>query len=158
MKKKNATKRIYGAYGSNLNLAQMHWRCLNARPLKVGTVNGYSLTFRRNGYANIEPEEGGRVPVLLWEVTETDEAALDRYEGYPKFYTKVDLPVETGDGTVTAMFYVMTERYAVRATRPTEWYLQTLREGYRDNDLPLEYLETQVNKALIEETKTNRFH
>ena len=157
MKKEKSTNRIYGAYGSNLNLGQMSWRCPDAKPFKTGFVNGYKLTFRRGGYANIEPADGCKVPVLLWEISKTDETSLNRYEGYPKFYIKVDLPVETGDGTVMAMFYVMADRYTTQAVQPTDAYLHTLHEGYLDNNLPIEYLEQQVGKALIEISTPHKF-
>lgn len=54
--------KIYGAYGSNINLAQMAYRCPHAEVYKVGYINGYRLTFRSGGFANIEKSEGDRVP------------------------------------------------------------------------------------------------
>jgi hypothetical protein len=38
--------------------------------------------------ATVEPYEGGRVPVLVREITPADEAALDRHEGWPCVYRK----------------------------------------------------------------------
>ena len=37
---------------------------------------------RQGSYLTIEKSEGGTVPVVIWEVTATDDAALDRYEGF----------------------------------------------------------------------------
>ena len=54
--------KIYGAYGSNINLEQMAYRCPHAEVYKVGYINGYRLTFRSGGFANIEKSEGDRVP------------------------------------------------------------------------------------------------
>lgn len=50
--------KIYGAYGSNINLEQMAYRCPHAEVYKVGYINGYRLTFRSGGFANIEKSEG----------------------------------------------------------------------------------------------------
>ena len=68
--------KIYGAYGSNINLEQMAYRCPHAEVYKVGYINGYRLTFRSGGFANIEKSEGDRVPVLLWVITEQCEKTL----------------------------------------------------------------------------------
>lgn len=84
-------KRYYIAYGSNLNIRQMRIRCPHARVIGTAVINDYELLFkgsRTGAYLTIEPKEGGEVPVVVWEVTESDEAALDRYEGYPVFYYK----------------------------------------------------------------------
>ena len=51
-------------------------------------------------YGKIVPWEKRRgntpemVPVVIWEVTATDEAALDRYEGFPNFYYKKDIRLQ----------------------------------------------------------------
>ena len=65
----------------------------------IGTavINDYDLLFkgsRTGAYLTIEPKEGGEVPVAVWEVTESDEAALDRYEGYPMFYYKKEMELD----------------------------------------------------------------
>ena len=73
--------KLYVAYGSNLNLAQMARRCPTAKVVGIGKLKEYQLTFR--GVATIEPVSGAETPVGVWEITPKDEMALDRYEGYP---------------------------------------------------------------------------
>ena len=76
---------LYFAYGSNINLGQMEYRCPDASVVGPVTLENYELLFRegRTGsYLTIEPKEGASVPVAAWSVTAEDEAALDRYEGY----------------------------------------------------------------------------
>lgn len=71
----------YFAYGSNLSKAGMSIRCPYAQVIDMYTLIGYRLTFR--GFLpDILPEENGKVVGGLWEITESDEAALDRFEGY----------------------------------------------------------------------------
>ena len=80
------SKRYYIAYGSNLNISQMRMRCPGARIIGTSVIEDYQLLFKGSktgSYLTIEPMEGAEVPVVIWEVTETDEKALDRYEGYP---------------------------------------------------------------------------
>ena len=69
----------------------MSYRCPNAKIVGKSVVEGYKLLFKgsRTGvYFTIEPKINGKVPVGVWEVTEKDEIALDRYEGFPIFYYK----------------------------------------------------------------------
>ena len=39
-------KRYYLAYGSNLNMEQMHYRCPGAVPLGTAELEGYRLLFK----------------------------------------------------------------------------------------------------------------
>ena len=102
-------KRYYIAYGSNLNVQQMRWRCPGARIIGTAELQDYRLLFKGSktgSYLTVEPEKGCTVPVAVWEVTEQDELALDRYEGYPSFYyktemtlmSKVSAPASSGAG------------------------------------------------------------
>ena len=87
-------KRYYIAYGSNLNVYQMRYRCPNARIIGTAVMPNYELLFKGSktgSYLTIEPKEGSNVPVAVWETTAEDEFALDRYEGYPTFYYKKEL-------------------------------------------------------------------
>lgn len=96
----------YFAYGSNLNKTRMSFRCPNAKAIGKYKLKGYRLTFR-GGLPDILPEEDGVVTGGLWEITKTDEDALDMYEGFnpsgfPNLYDKYI----TDDGI---MFYRMAE-------------------------------------------------
>jgi len=78
--------KYYIAYGSNLNINQMKRRCPTARVIGTGFIEDYELLFKGSktgGYLTIEKAEGKSLPVAIWKVTELDEQALDRYEGYP---------------------------------------------------------------------------
>lgn len=124
--------KLYGAYGSNLNFEQMAHRCPTARFLGAGTIDGYTLEFRGRacGVANVAPCEGSSVPVGIWLTEPADEAALDRYEGYPRLYKKQDIPVAFGGRMTPVMFYVMAAELPVRL--PSEEYFNTILAGYGD--------------------------
>lgn len=144
--------KVYGAYGSNINLEQMACRCPNADVYKVGYINGYRLTFRSGGFANIEKSEGDRVPVLLWTITEQCERALDHYEGYPSFYIKQDIPVEIDDGNdeIEAMFYVMTAEHCRKMRPPTQYYYRGIERGYESNGMPTVELKAAFERCMAE--------
>ena len=129
--------RYYIAYGSNLNVRQMRMRCPHAAILGTANLSGYELLFKgsKTGYyLTIEESEGGKVPVVIWSVTPSDEAALDRYEGYPGFYYKKEMKltfkgIRTGKlRKITAFAYIMHEDRPIGI--PTDWYMATCLEGY----------------------------
>lgn len=99
---------LYFAYGSNINLDQMRYRCPDASVYGQAVLDNYDLRFRGSGVATVEPKEGACVYGLLWELTGKCEASLDRYEGYPRLYIKQTLEVRTFDGQrVPVMAYIM---------------------------------------------------
>ena len=77
-------KQLYIAYGSNINLEQMAYRCPHSKVLGTAEIKDYELEFR--GVATIVPSKGESVPVLIWELDNRDLPTLNKYEGYPSFY------------------------------------------------------------------------
>lgn len=139
MRDRRPDTRIYLAYGSNLNIEQMALRCPSARPVGTGILHDLRLAFRGGnkwGVLTVEPWEGKHVPVAAWEVTESDELELDRYEGYPSFYGKEDisLPITDMNGNETQMtetfLYVMAGSNPLGI--PTDSYVDIVRDGYDD--------------------------
>ena len=88
---------LYFAYGSNINLEQMSYRCPTAQVVGPVTLEGYELLFRGNargsGVATIAPKEGHQVHGVLWKITRACETSLDFYEGYPRLYEKEPVTV-----------------------------------------------------------------
>lgn len=128
----------YLAYGSNLNKQQMKHRCPDAVPVGKTELVDMQLVFRR-GFLTIEPKEGSRVPVGIWRISKADEAALDRYEGYPKFYGKEEVRAQFDGaayhGDIPCIVYIMNEGHPIQ--RPTKLYFQTVEEGYKDFGMDL---------------------
>ena len=94
-------KKIYVAYGSNMDLTQMAHRCPQAEFMGKGTMKDWRLLFKGSqtgSYATIERMRGYTVPVLLWQISKADEGRLDIYEGFPDFYYKQRVEVETEHG------------------------------------------------------------
>lgn len=144
--------KLYGAYGSNMNLEQMSHRCPRAKVLGIGTLEDYKLTFRGRykGVANIEPCKEKSVPIVLWEITDDCERALDLYEGFPNLYIKKQIEV-TVDGKMTkAMVYIMSSEYTDMAASPTEYYFNVIARGYSDNGIDLRPLQIAYSECLAE--------
>ena len=150
-------KRYYIAYGSNLNVRQMRLRCPSATVLGTANLRGWELLFKGSktgSYLTIEPCEKGTVPVAIWEVTEQDEKALDRYEGYPSFYYKKEIKVQyrgirTGRRrTVNAFVYIMHEDRPIGV--PSDFYMRTCLEGYDSFRFDRRFLIAAYDKSLEE--------
>ena len=150
----NMAKRYYIAYGSNLNIRQMRMRCPGARIIGTAEIPDYELLFKGSqtgSYLTIEPKEGGRVPVAAWEVTESDELAHDRYEGYPDFYYKAEmkLPIKgirTDKIRVRNTFvYIMHEDRQLGL--PSDYYVRTCLEGYRSFRFDAEFIFEAVENS-----------
>lgn len=140
---------LYIAYGSNLNLPQMAFRCPTAKVVGTSEIKDYELLFRggrRSSVATVEPLKGSSVPVLLWKLKERDLQALDRYEGYPSFYRKEILDVELRGKTVSAMVYIMNDGHTFGS--PSDYYINTIMEGYQSAGFNTELLEQAVEKSI----------
>ena len=140
---------LYIAYGSNLNLPQMAFRCPTAKVVGAGEIKDYELLFRgsRSGaVATVEPLQSSSVPVLLWKLKDRDLQALDHYEGCPNFYRKELLPVELIGKTRSAMVYIMNDGHPFGV--PSDYYLNTILEGYRTSGFDTDFLEQAVEKSV----------
>ena len=120
-------EKFYFAYGSNMNLDQMAYRCPAAEAVCTAKLEGYELFFAGrpgNGVASIRPKQGGAVEGVLWKLTQACEKSLDHYEGFPALYGKETVRVRGSDGTehrVTA--YTMQEPYSRIPAMPSMGYL-----------------------------------
>lgn len=124
-------KTLYIAYGSNLNLEQMAGRCPTAMVLGGAKLKGYQLLFRggnASAVATVEKLQGASVPVLIWELEPADEAALDRYEGFPTFYRKETVKVRYGGRWIEVMVYIMNSGRPLGL--PSRYYYDTILKGY----------------------------
>ena len=138
-------KMLYLAYGSNLNLEQMAQRCPTARVVGAATLTNRRLLFRgghASAVATIEPAKGRSVPALVWEITPADEAALDRYEGWPYLYSKKQLKIRMDGKTEEVMAYVMNPGRPLGT--PGCYYYSLILEGYRAAGFDTEMLKAAV--------------
>lgn len=132
------TDRYYLAYGSNLSVDQMLYRCPDAVYVGYTYIKDYELLFKGSqtgSYLTIEKKDGAVVPVLVWKISKADEKNLDRYEGCPHFYYKKMMKVKVYNflthrpgKEVDAMVYIMHEER--RLGVPSGSYYSVCKEGY----------------------------
>lgn len=114
-------KQLYIAYGSNINLKQMAYRCPHSKVVGTSEIKDYELEFR--GVATIVPSKGTSVPVLIWELDERDLPTLNRYEGYPRLYRQEKMSFDLDGKEVLGMAYLM--NYG-ELSPPSQQYYNTI--------------------------------
>ena len=146
-------KKYYLAYGSNLNIEQMRYRCPTAKVVGTAIIKDYELLFKGSktgSYLTIEKCDGEYVPVGVWEVTPQDELSLDRYEGYPNFYYKTEMKVglKLPGGKyrkIDAFVYIMHEERPLGI--PSPFYVRTCMNGYFAFGFKREHLIKAIEKS-----------
>ena len=89
--------------------------------------------------------------MAVWETTDADEAALDRYEGFPTFYYKKEmvLPIvgiRSGKVRQRKVYvYIMHEDRQLGV--PSYHYVETCLEGYRAFEFDDEILFHAIEKS-----------
>ena len=152
-------KKFYIAYGSNLNLGQMAKRCPTAKVVGIGILYGRKLLFRgghESAVATVEPQRGGQVPVMVWEITPADELALDRYEGFPFLYRKETASVKLDGKPTEAMIYIMNVGECggyKPLNQPGVLYYSVIREGYKDAGFNVDVLRTATRRSVEQESQ-----
>lgn len=119
---------LYFAYGSNMNLEQAAARMPDATLLGPATLRGYHVVERQ--YADVEPAKGHVAHGVLFRIGPRELAALDRYEGFPRFYGRAVVRVEFRGRTVEAMLYEMTP--AAKSVRDGIGYSESYRAACSD--------------------------
>ena len=125
-------EKYYIAYGIDMHLSQMTYRCPRAVLLGKSQLENYALRFRGhpfNAFVTVEPTQNENVPILIWKIQKSDEVSLDRYKGYLHVYEKRDMNVILNGEQISALAYVMTSNHDLGM--PSREYLQTIIDAYR---------------------------
>jgi len=91
-------------------------RCPHSPRAGTGWLNGWRLTFGgedlgwEGALATVVEDRNARVFVVLYEVSDSDEEALDQWYGVTLgYYSKLRVRVTTLDGDVLAWLYVLND-------------------------------------------------
>ncbi len=139
-KNKKSKLTLYFAYGANLNLHGMQYRCPGFKALAPAVLTNYRFIFR--GVADIEPAKGEKVYGALYILNPEHMKSLDKFEGFPHLYIKKQLEVKILDNTHSECYYqatVYVMRNSNHYARPSGRYLATILEGCRQWKLPPDY-------------------
>jgi gamma-glutamylcyclotransferase (GGCT)/AIG2-like uncharacterized protein YtfP len=142
--------RLYAAYGSNMHMAHMKVRCPTAVVFGKGTLENYELLFRGScpgkAYATIEPKQGATVPVVVWELQPSDEAALDQYESFPLYYRKETVKISMCQKSdVEAMVYIMNDGMPLNL--PSRHHYSIIKDGYAAAGISDDVLQAALQRT-----------
>jgi len=129
---------IYFAYGSNLCAQQMGARCPGAHDPQPAVLADHDWLINERGVATVEPFPGSAVHGVVWTLTDTDLAILDRAEGVPSRYRRDRLRVKTARGVTTAWVYIDHRTVPGKAR---EGYLERIIDGALHHGLPHSWVE-----------------
>ena len=145
-------KKIYFAYGANTNKDAMAIRCPKAKVICAGHITNFRLKF--NNVADIEatdPRYAVDAPCVIWEITESCERSLDRFESYPSLYDKIEVTGYEGTQgeSITGFAYVM--NYKGFHT-PSPIYVRGIRNGLKGvwDKFYHADIDNHIDKAIIE--------
>lgn len=126
---------------------------LNPSAVKKSVVklNNYRLTFagphtevlssRWQGYAaTIVPDMNSHVWGVLWELQACDQTSLDKQEGVPDWYRRIEVKVSFPDGEreIEAVSYEQVDYEGDRI--PSAVYHHVILSGAKEHNVPADYL------------------
>jgi hypothetical protein len=127
---------FYFAYGSNLDETQMRERCPTARRGLRAVLPDHALSFggfshRWGGaVASVLRAPGARVHGLLYAIGAEDIAALDRFEGHPFAYERVQRIVVDENCRRRRVFLYLQPEDTFEFWQPAPDYYAVLRSAY----------------------------
>ncbi len=135
---------LYAAYAGNLDARLMTRRAPHSQLRGTGWLNGWRLTFGgedlgwEGALATIVEDPDSQVFVVLYDVTQEDEARLDTWEGSELgLHSKIRLRVQTLEGSVLAWLYVLD---AYEGGLPSARYLGVVSDAAEAAGAPADYV------------------
>ena len=103
------SKKLYFAYGSNMDVNQMAYRCPNSTIAGIQTLANYKFFINSRGVASVLPVLGETCIGLLWNIAEEDWKSLDKYEGVASnFYKRKTIPLSVKNKFLDVEIYFAT--------------------------------------------------
>lgn len=148
---------LYVAYGSNMNLEQMAYRCPNSKIVGNGELRGWNLVFNIHADIIKTENENNIVPVVVWNIAEKDWRMLDMYEGYPSYYVKETVNVILDGGKEEeAIVYVMAKNRK-GICPPESSYFNGIVKGCVENGINTDYLFDALDYSYDNKTEYNKY-
>ena len=108
------------------------------------SLPNYELRFNKKirggtAGANIQPSPGKTVYGVLYKIDENAFRSLDRYEGVPEHYRRIEVQVTPDGGQpVPAQIYIASK--IEKGLRPSPHYLAAILEGAGEHSVPADYI------------------
>ncbi len=136
----------YFTYGSNLDPGTfLGRRRMRPRDTRRARLDGYRLIFDlsigkgERAVANLLPATESHVHGVAYSIGRIQAAWLDRTEGVPRAYRRVEVPLVIEDAPAGEAFTYVSER-RTPGRKPSERYMNLLLRGARHHGLPEHYV------------------
>ena len=130
-------------------------RCPESKFLGLGILRGWKWFINNRRYANVVRSPDDLVYGLVYEISPSDEASLDRSEGVPEAYTKESMGIELQSADngrkVVAQCLVYIDERRVKQGEPWEEYVHRMNMGINDavaKGLPEWYVEKYMRGSI----------
>jgi hypothetical protein len=149
------------AYGSNMLAARLRARCPSAQPLSVAALKGFELRWHKRSndgsgkcdiVASNRPE--AHVSGVLYQIANSEKAALDQAEGLGQGYKEIDVQVFCAGLEVTSKAYQATN--IDETLKPYSWYRALVVAGAREHRHSPDYIARLEAVPAIEDTNRDR--
>ncbi|XP_023326928.1 gamma-glutamylcyclotransferase isoform X2 [Eurytemora carolleeae] len=136
----------YFAFGSNLSSQRIRINNPSARFRSIAKLSDYKLDFNyfskrwQGAPATLVPHEGEHVWGVLWELDQEHLETLDKQEGVPRVYKRMEVRVELEDGRSEIAYTYYLVKPDEPDKRPSKVYLDVILTGAREHSLPSHYL------------------
>lgn len=136
---------LYFAYGSNMSTKQLTQRGIKPKRSFIAELRAHTLEFNKlsndgSTKVNIERNASSKVLGVVFEISASDLAELDRYEGAPEHYKRQTIRVRSEDNEVhNATTYVAVRK--AQDLKPKAEYVRKIIEGAVEAGLPWSYIE-----------------
>lgn len=130
-------------------------RCPENKLIGLAILRGWKWLINSRRYANVVESPEDLVYGLVYELSPSDEASLDRWENVPLAYTKEMMEIELQpavsgeESLVQGLVYV--DRKRVDEGEPWEEYVYRINMGIRDaaaRGLPKWYIDKYIRKYI----------
>ncbi|KXN91488.1 Gamma-glutamylcyclotransferase [Leucoagaricus sp. SymC.cos] len=157
---------VYFGYGSNMWLDQMNRRCPDHICLGIGYLRDWKWYICEAGFANIKRSPGDTVYGLIFEISESDEATLDRCETVPVWYLKehhkiTSLGTKASPQELVAEALIYVNEEWLTESKANEEYLYRMNMAIADGikeGIPEDYMEKYLRPFIPKEcTKPDDF-
>ena len=148
---------LYIAYGSNMNVQQMAYRCPSSKIICNGKLYGWKLVFNIHADVIKTGNTSDIVPVVVWDIADEDWMMLDMYEGYPSYYVKeiVNVILENGEEKEAVVYVMAEDKKGI--CPPYENYFACIETGYIENRIDLKYLYNALDYSYDNITEYNKY-
>lgn len=130
MKSKNDNLTLF-AYGTNVSQSEMKSHSQNAMFIGYGEINNMALKFRGfqgHAIATLEKQKGAKVPVAIYDITQSDRFTIDNFEKFPYAYVRKKAKATLNGKLLKGNIYTL--KIKLEPNIPNDEYLKALRLAY----------------------------